>query len=79
MRTQNVCSSMRTYFDMHKTVEMEIYYKPINKCFKSYPVLSLRRVPSISITVPLAKTTSRPTAECQSEGEIEKPQQNNHF
>lgn len=36
------------------------YSSPINKCFKSYPVLSLRKVPSISSTVPLAKTTSRP-------------------
>ena len=33
---------------------------PINKCFKSYPVLSLRRVPSMSSTVPFAKTASRP-------------------
>lgn len=33
---------------------------PINKCFRSYPVLSLRRVPSMSSTVPFAKTASRP-------------------
>lgn len=33
---------------------------PINKCFRSYPVLSLRSVPSMSSTVPFAKTASRP-------------------
>lgn len=32
----------------------------MNKCFKSYPVLSLRKVPSMSITSPFAKTASRP-------------------
>jgi hypothetical protein len=33
---------------------------PINKCFKSYPVLSLRKVPSMSSTLPFAVTASRP-------------------
>lgn len=33
---------------------------PINKCFISYPVLSLRKVPSMSRTVPSASTTSSP-------------------
>lgn len=32
----------------------------MNKCFRSYPVLSLRKVPSMSITLPSAKTASIP-------------------
>lgn len=33
---------------------------PINRCLRSYPVLSFRKVPSMSSTVPFAKTASRP-------------------
>jgi hypothetical protein len=36
---------------------------PMNKCFRSYPVLSLRKVPSMSRTVPFARTTSKPEIE----------------
>lgn len=46
--------------DLTTMVSRTRYFSPINKCFKSYPVLSLRKVPSISSTVPLARTTSRP-------------------
>lgn len=35
----------------------------MNKCFRSYPVLSLRKVPSMSSTVPFARTTSKPEVE----------------
>ena len=40
-----------------------IMHLPMNKCFKSYPVLSFRKLPSMSRTVPSAKTTSSPGKE----------------
>lgn len=40
--------------------EQSDWHIPINRCFKSYPVLSLRNVPSMSSTSPFARTASRP-------------------
>lgn len=44
----------------HQRLSKNHPFAPINRCLRSYPVLSFLKVPSMSSTVPFAKTASRP-------------------
>lgn len=44
----------------HQRLSKNYVLSPINRCLRSYPVLSFLKVPSMSSTVPFAKTASTP-------------------